>query len=101
VVGRVCGLVGVASPTREALPTRPVVTVMPRIEYFTFDLENGKRAGLLRRSPGSIEVVSDDGWVDHPDGLKYFEGFGGDQLDVVELTLEQAQAKEAELGVDL
>ena len=40
-------------------------------------------------------------WVDSPDALKYFAGHGGDQLDVIELTQPEAQARPAELGVDL
>jgi hypothetical protein len=68
--------------------------------YYAFDLET-HTAGLLRRSPGSIQVVREGRWVDHPDGLKYFEGFGGDQLDVIELSIAQARARATELGVTL
>lgn len=48
-------------------------------EYFTFDLEEGETAGLIRRirddvlRTSTIEVVSGGKWVDDPDSLKYFE----------------------------
>jgi hypothetical protein len=65
------------------------------VDYFTFDLEDGERAGLLRRirnGGSSIQVVSWGGeWVDHPDGLKYFWGGHGDQLDLVPLTEDEAR----------
>jgi len=73
----------------------------PTTEYFTFDLEDS-RAGLLRRirnGGSSIQVVSDGEWVDHPDGLRYFENFGGDQIDVVPLTEDEARTRAAALGV--
>lgn len=64
----------------------------PDIEYFTFDLGD-EHAGLLRRIQNggmSIQVISGGRWVDHPDGLKYFEGFGGDQLELVPISESEA-----------
>jgi hypothetical protein len=72
-------------------------------EYFTFDLED-ETAGLLRRIRNggySVQVVSGGRWVDHPEGLRYFENFGGDALDLVQLTEAEALARATELGVSL
>jgi hypothetical protein len=73
----------------------------PTTTYYTFDLDDGETAGLLRRSPGSIQVVSGGKWVVDPDGLGYFEEFGGLSLDLIELTVDAARAKATELGVSL
>ena len=74
------------------------------VEYFTFDLGD-HRAGLLHRirndESTSIEVVEGGAWVDHPDGLKYLEGFRGIQIDLVALTEDEARAQAQELGVSL
>jgi hypothetical protein len=78
---------------------------MTDVEYFSFDIGEDKPAGLLRRirnGGSSIQVVSWDGeWVNHPDGLRYFEEFGGDSLDLVPLTEAEAHERAAELGVSL
>jgi len=77
------------------------------IEYFTFDLEEGRQAGLVRRirdddaQTDTIEVVSGGQWVDDPSALRFFEPFGGDQLELMPLTEEEARARAAELGVTL
>jgi hypothetical protein len=49
----------------------------------------------------AIEVVSGGKWIDHPDAFRYFAGYGGDQLDLVPLTEEEAREKAAALGVSL
>jgi hypothetical protein len=74
--------------------------------YYAFDLGH-HTAGLLRRSrddiakTSSIESVKGGRWVDDPDALRYFEGFDGDQLDLIHLGLVEAQARAVQLGVDL
>jgi hypothetical protein len=74
------------------------------VTYYTLDFED-HTAGLLRRSrtdaTSTIESVIGGRWVDDPDAIKYFEGFWGDQLDVVQLDLAEARARAAQLGVDL
>ena len=81
--------------------------VVPLIRYYTFDLGD-RTAGLLlltQRNDGtitrSIETVSNGRWLDNPDEIKYFWGYGGIQLDVVQLSEEEAGAKADGLGVPL
>ena len=76
------------------------------IAYFTFDLED-RQSGLVRRirddeaQTVTYEVVSGGEWVDDPSLLRFFEPFGGDQLELMPLTEEEARARAAELGVAL
>lgn len=74
------------------------------IEYFTFDL-GSRTSGLIRRTrdekASTIKTVQDSAWVDTPDALRYFEGFGGLQFDLVPLTEDEARPFAAELGVTL
>jgi hypothetical protein len=81
--------------------------IVSRVEYFTFDLGD-RTAGLLRliRSNdgtilASIETVQGERWVADSDAIKYFWCYGGDQTDVVELSLDEARTRAASLGVDL
>jgi hypothetical protein len=75
-------------------------------DYFVFDV-NGRQTGLVRRTRDdeaktlTLEYVSDGQWFDDPDLIRYFEGFGGDQTDVVSLTREEARAQAERLGVAL
>jgi hypothetical protein len=47
------------------------------------------------------EAVKGGVWVDDPSLIRFFECFWGDQVDVVELTLDEARTRAAELGVTL
>lgn len=89
-------------------PPEPRTPAQGRVvtTYYTFDLGD-RHAGLLRRIRDergftlSFETVQDAAWVDSPGALRFFAGYGGDQLDVVELTEEQARTLAVELGVSL
>jgi hypothetical protein len=76
------------------------------IEYFALDLGD-RHAGLIRHNVDdeaqteTIEGVIGGEWVDDPSLLRYFAGYGGDQLDLVPLTEDEARARAAELGVAL
>ena len=76
------------------------------VRYFAFDTDTGM-TGLVRYDKDdkartfTIETAQEGKWVDTPDAYRYFEGFGGDQTDLIELTADQAQAQAAELGVPL
>jgi hypothetical protein len=69
--------------------------------YYSFVI-NGSLKGMLRRVDDGIpEAVQGGRWVVDPAAMKYWEGFAGLQLDIVELTADQAVAKAAQLGVEL
>lgn len=74
--------------------------------YFAFDLGQ-RQVGLIRRTrddeakTSTIEQVRDGRWIDNPDLLRFFAGYGGDQLDLVPLTEEQALRRASELDVSL
>jgi len=76
------------------------------IEYFALDVD-GVPTGLLRRIRNAaglteaIEVVSGGKWVDDPSLFRFFEPFGGDQLDLIPLTEAEARKQAAALGVTL
>ena len=74
--------------------------------YFTFDLGQ-RQAGLIRRTrddvakTSTIEQVRDGRWIDNPNLIRFFEPFGGDQTDLIQLSEDQARTRAAELGVSL
>jgi hypothetical protein len=72
------------------------------IEYFTLA---GSRTALIRwiRGPqiSTLEIVQGrpGQWVDEPDLIRFFECFGGGQIDVAELSEEEARSRAAVLSV--
>lgn len=75
-------------------------------EYFAFEITD-RQAGLVRRTRDSVaktetlEHAADGNWSDDPSLIRFFEPFGGDQLDLVPLTREEARAQAERLGVAL
>ena len=76
------------------------------VRYYAFDLGE-RQAGLIRyirddeAKTVTMEAVQGGRWVDDPSLIRFFEQFGGTQLDLIELTESEARERAAELGVSL